>query len=349
MERVKLLNHCALGALLSMIVQACGGGSADSASDTDGCMDSVDEPVSVPASAVEGLPTIDGNYSIAACTELCASETNDVASLLGCSGDVSRSSHAAIGSSDGGSSSESGSSSDEGGSTGEPEATVVVICTFANYDCEVGGRLSDALVSDGHREHDDGVAAWFAAMAHAEAASVVSFVRLAAALAEHGAPAELIASCRDAARDEARHTRVMRSHARARGLEPTRPCHRAIVMPTLEALARENAIEGCVRETWAAAQIVWQAGRAEHPRLRKELAIIARDEVRHAELAWAIDAWARTRLDPGAIARIDHAQADAAAELARDGVSARELEGLGLPSHADARRLADSLRAALWS
>jgi hypothetical protein len=75
---------------------------------------------------------------------------------------------------------------------------------------------------------------------------------------------------------------------------------------------------------------------------------VARDEVRHAELAWAIDAWARTHLDAAACRRIDQAQADAAMQLAPDRPRA-PAPTIGLPSPAVAARLLGSLRTTLWS
>ncbi len=74
---------------------------------------------------------------------------------------------------------------------------------------------------------------------------------------------------------------------------------------SLAALARENAVEGCVRETWAALLAAYQAMSAEDPAFRALMAEVAVDERRHAELAWAIDAWARTRLSAAEVGALD--------------------------------------------
>lgn len=275
----------------------------------------------------------------------------------------------------GGSSTGAGSTGDDATSTageptsGEPTTTagdtddattdggalVTIVCTIDPMGCDVGGRLSAALSTSGRTDAVHGTAAWFASMAHAEAASVVSFVRLAAALASHGAPAELVAAARDAARDEARHARIMRAGAQLRGVTPQRPRHTPAAPISasaagLEALAVDNAVEGCVHETWAALVILWQARHAPDAALRADLAAIAADEVRHAELAWAIDRWVCAQLTPAARARVEQARMRAATALLRAAERARApLPEVGIPHGADARRLVEALHAALWS
>lgn len=86
-------------------------------------------------------------------------------------------------------------------------------------------------------------------------------------------------------------------------------------MPTLEELARANAVEGCVRETWGAAVATWQAQAAADPAIRAVMARIAPDETKHATLSRAIDRWAMRRLDAAARARVAAARADAVVEL----------------------------------
>lgn len=67
-------------------------------------------------------------------------------------------------------------------------------------------------------------------------------------------------------------------------------------MRPLAALAAENAIEGCARESYGALVAAWQATHAIDDDVRAAYASIARDEARHALLSAAIDDWARTRL-----------------------------------------------------
>ncbi|HEY8077904.1 MAG TPA: hypothetical protein VIF62_27450, partial [Labilithrix sp.] len=156
---------------------------------------------------------------------------------------------------------------------------------------------------------------WFARMAWEEAASVHAFERLARELREHGAPPKLARAADRAARDEVRHARVMTKLAGARVAAPRvgRPLPRS-----LEAIARENATEGVVKESFGALVLRWQAARAADPALRTALARIARDETRHAALARAVASWADARLDSPARRRVRAAKKRALATLRTD-------------------------------
>jgi hypothetical protein len=145
-----------------------------------------------------------------------------------------------------------------------------------------------------------------------------------------------------AASDERRHARVTAALARSFGAEPLVPRPHRATRATLEVLATENAVEGCVRESMGALVAAHQAAHATDPRLARAMRQIARDEVRHAALAWAIDAWAMPRLDGAARARVRAAQLDAFEGMRRD--AARRLppeivDQAGLPSAAAAARL----------
>jgi hypothetical protein len=80
-------------------------------------------------------------------------------------------------------------------------------------------------------------------------------------------------------------------------------------------VARENAAEGCVRETFGALVATWQARTAADPLVRATMAGIAVDESRHAALSWAIDGWARSRLGAAGGRELDEARAEARMEL----------------------------------
>jgi hypothetical protein len=150
---------------------------------------------------------------------------------------------------------------------------------------------------------DYDAASYYARLAHDEAASVVAFRRLARELAAHHAPAELIERAERAAGDEERHASIMSALAGiATPVMAELPSIRS-----LEAIATENAIEGCVRETYAALIASYQAENALDPGIRRIMRALADDETEHAELAHDVDAWLGcTRLD------------DALAELRRD-------------------------------
>ncbi len=214
--------------------------------------------------------------------------------------------------------------------------------------CGTEGRRPAGLVTPTRIDARDAVGRWLAHAAWLEAASIPAFIYLARELDMHGAPRGLARAALAAARDEIRHARVMRRIAERYGatvpsVDVALPAERP-----LEELAIENAIEGCVRETWGAVLALWQAHRAEDPELRAIYRQIADDEARHAALGWAIDAWVRTRLPAFAHARIDAARERAVAELF-EGHSSDALVLLGLPIGEDARGLYARTHDMLWN
>jgi hypothetical protein len=118
----------------------------------------------------------------------------------------------------------------------------------------------------------------------------------------------------------------------------------------LEAVAIENASEGCVRETFGAILAQWQATHAHDERVRATMRRIARDESRHAALAWEVAQWAERRLSADARKRVARAKQHAfdvlANELALDPPS-ELVDLLGLPSAAQAARLVRALERML--
>src|SRR5690606_4330912 len=66
---------------------------------------------------------------------------------------------------------------------------------------------------------------------------------------------------------------------------------------TLIEFALDNAVEGCVRETFGAACAAFQAVKARDPVVRATLRQVAVDETRHAELSWNIHSWVERRLN----------------------------------------------------
>lgn len=177
---------------------------------------------------------------------------------------------------------------------------------------------------------------YFALAAHLEAASVPAFERLADELARFAAPTSLGRAARRSARDERRHAAVMTRLARDHGAAVPAVRVRAARPRSLEAFARENAIEGCVKETFGAALAAHQARHAVDPAVRAAMAVIARDELRHAELAWRVHGWATKQLPAAARARVERARARAAQRLRdRELASAddRLTAALGLPAH----------------
>jgi hypothetical protein len=193
---------------------------------------------------------------------------------------------------------------------------------------------------------------YLARSAELEAASVVAFQILEAELTEHGAAADLVQRTRAAAEDEIVHARLMQRLAERFGGEVQARSVRVGAPRDLEAIALENAVEGCVAETWGCLLGMHQALHAE-PGLRIAYQRIAADEARHAQLSWDIAAWAESQLDAAAQARITQHRARAVAALAQRLASASEPSEaertLGLPDQAARRRLFGQLEAKLWS
>lgn len=138
-------------------------------------------------------------------------------------------------------------------------------------------------------------AAW-AQVGLAEHASVASFARFALELMALGAPAELVGDAHAAALDEVRHARLAFGLAARHAGVPVGPGPLPLadltVQADLVALAVATVREGCVAETLSALQMAEARDRAEDEGERAVLAGIARDEARHAALAWRTVAWA---------------------------------------------------------
>lgn len=227
--------------------------------------------------------------------------------------------------------------------------------TFQCLDCFGGGGrrprgLVGASAGAGARG-GAGAAAYFVRMAFDEAASVVAFVGLEAELVRLGAPAELVEAAARSARDERRHARVMARRARACGGVVAAPrVRRRRGARSLESIARENAVEGCVNETFGALQLRWQAEHAPDPVLRRMFARVAADETRHAALSWRVAAWAEPLLDAAAQKRVAAARARATRALRAklSGSQAYAFDAVvGRPRAAEAVALLDGLVARL--
>jgi len=222
------------------------------------------------------------------------------------------------------------------------------------------GTIYCAIELPGGRRHADYVAPapndgaigdWLARLAHLEAASVDAFRILRDDLIAHGAPSYLADAADRSIGDETRHAAVMRRFAEAHGAEATPPERAEHAPRSLFAIARENAVEGCVRETFGALVAMWQAATASDPRFRRAMERIAEDEARHAALAWRVASWASTRLTPEENARVAEAmrvaEAELDAEIARAATddSSHATRWLGLPSGRAAAALRQAFSA----
>ena len=213
------------------------------------------------------------------------------------------------------------------------------------------GRMTGAIRAR-YSESAQSVGDYIARAATLEAAAVTAFEILARELAHFGAPDSLIRSARRAQQDESRHAATMTTLARSFGCEPTLADVSDAGARPMIAVALENVVEGCVRETFGAYVASWQAARANDPRLAAAMKVIARDETRHASLSWRVFDWLGGQLGSDDRARVHRAAAAALstleASLASDPTPALA-EPLGLPNAKQARALLETMRADLWS
>ena len=129
-----------------------------------------------------------------------------------------------------------------------------------------------------------------------EHASVAAFSRFALHLLSVGAPPALVAAAQRAALDEIRHARDAFALAHRYGRRDVGPAplrvDDSLGALSLADIAELTAEEGCVGETLGAILAAEQAGFASDPIAHDVLRRIARDEARHAELAWSFVRWA---------------------------------------------------------
>jgi len=227
--------------------------------------------------------------------------------------------------------------------TPEGGTSATLVCNYSR-NCSNDGRRPEGL-SDPDLQPATGcpLGILYAQMGHLEAASVPAFLRLAEELAAHHAPDVLMQSARRAAGDEVRHARAVGALARAHGAAVPDVNIAPFMSRSLEAMVVENAVEGCVRETFGAMVTGWQARTAGDEEVRQALAPIFADEIRHAELAWAVDAWAALRLSVRDRAHVREARHQALFELERQMAAEEPLPALvhqaGVPSRVAAQHL----------
>lgn len=230
--------------------------------------------------------------------------------------------------------------------TGEFSVAANWVIEKGSANCAVGRRPHGLVAPAETQGVADCVGEFFAEVAHLEAASVDAFAQIEQELRAFGAPQRLIQRARRARADEVRHARILRGLAERRGAEVAVPQVRALEPRSLEAFAHDNAVEGCVRETFGALVAHVQATRARDAEVRRVMRGVARDETRHAALSWSIAAWAEARLDAAARARVRQARQAAVAQLHQDlgerfGVAV-ETEA-GMPTPAEARAMLEAM------
>jgi hypothetical protein len=225
-----------------------------------------------------------------------------------------------------------------------------VVLQQGNPNC-VSGRRPEGLVP-ASRHCADAVGAFFAEGAHLEAASVVAFERLAGELRAHGAPLRLVRAAERSRADEIRHAKVTTALARRYGAEPEAVVvEERAIRPLLE-IALENAVEGCVRETFGALVATHQSRHATDARIASAMRRIAEDETRHAALAWDVAEWLDSRLTEAERRGVATVRELAAKAMRRElgmPVAPELADKAGMPRAERAVALFDAIAPELWA
>jgi hypothetical protein len=202
-----------------------------------------------------------------------------------------------------------------------------------NVPASLKGRLVELWLERGQNEH----------------ASIASFDRFSLGLLAVGSPPDLIEAAHAAAIDEIRHAQVCFAIASAyagAGLGPGKLDLSGTLDSGFELgeLVEHTVIEGCVGETLSALEAKRTAEETREPAVKAAMTIIATDEMRHSELAWAFVRWAVER-DASVAPRIREAFAGSArndrVQLPRYACAEEPVQGLGflLPDEAYRTRI----------
>jgi hypothetical protein len=181
-------------------------------------------------------------------------------------------------------------------STGEVTVTESTVIEYGSAGCAIG-RRPEGLLPETSSSQTNSVGAFFATAARLEAASVFAFERFEQELHAYRAPRTLVRDARRARNDEVRHARITRRIAKKNGSIPAAVrMRRASNRPWLD-FVKENAVEGCIRETFGALVATYQAQHATDKHIKSAMQMIADDETRHASLAWRTAKWAEDKLN----------------------------------------------------
>jgi hypothetical protein len=237
-------------------------------------------------------------------------------------------------------------------SAGDLTVKQTTVAREGDPNCAIGRRPEGLHAPRAAHTGDecDAVGRFFAEAAHLEAASVVAFERLAEELTALGAPQELVGSALASRDDEIRHARMTAKVAKRFGGRPEAPRVERAEKRSLVAIALENAVEGCVRETYGALVAHHQAAAAGDPSIACMMHGIAEDETRHAGLAWDVAAWLEPQLAPEERREVEAARAQAIAALRAALASEPQLalrQLAGMPAAASAISMLDALTTTL--
>lgn len=169
-----------------------------------------------------------------------------------------------------------------------------------------------------------------------EHASVASFARFSLQLMALGAPADLLRETHQAALDEIEHARITYAFVNLFAETNVGPDKLPIAIASIDAnvdtFVKALVLEGCVGETLGAAEGQEAARYAAWPELAEPLARIARDEEKHATLAWRTLQWALTTFGARAKEAATKAFAEAMVLYSADPNAPECVESMGVLS-----------------
>ena len=192
---------------------------------------------------------------------------------------------------------------------------------------------------------------YLADMTAMETAAITAFSNLSLELEANDAPSELIARARQAVLEEARHSEMAALLAASFDAEMPEVCVDDFCLRSLYEIALENAVEGCVNETFAAACGLWQSEYAQLDVFRKVIGHITEEEMGHAALSWEIHQWIMPQLSEVQQEQIRVAQSEAVENLVSDFKQESNpalQQAFGLPTKDDAARLFTQLKNSVW-
>ncbi|MAA79970.1 MAG: hypothetical protein CL916_12010 [Deltaproteobacteria bacterium] len=181
--------------------------------------------------------------------------------------------------------------------------------------CAVEGRGHGNISKLSEAAGTSEINRYFVRAYHAEASSVAAFVQLRAELKQHDAPEEILGRCMKAAIDEVHHARMMAKLIRDSGECIPELDFGSVAKRSIFEIALDNAVEGCIFETYSALKAHYQYKHATDPRIVAVMKVIAPDETRHAQLAWDIHHFLMSKLSQDEQKKILDAQREATQQL----------------------------------
>lgn len=230
---------------------------------------------------------------------------------------------------------------------GEVTVQETAVVEEGDPNCAIGRRPKGLITTSSSRQSRT-VGSFFANAARLEAASVHAFAQLENELRTYRAPRTLIRDARRARNDEVRHARMTRRLAKKNGGRPLAARIRITEMRPFFEFVKENAVEGCIRETFGALVATYQAKHATDMQIQRAMEVIARDETRHASLSWRIAQWVDAKLNEDEKAEVRALQRAELQKMAKLlALENTPLDAAGLPGRNASLRLLAGFSATL--